>query len=68
MLLFSIKEVYEVLCYGGKDDIAMPEHERILLKQLLNDNDCIEASTGKIVDGKAHISSGALDGIRHQKN
>lgn len=65
MLLFSIKEVYAVLRYGGKDDIALAEGERLLLKKLLGENDCIEISSGIIECGNLRIKEGPLFGMEH---
>lgn len=64
-LLYSIKEVYAVLRYGGKDNIAIAEDERLFLSKLLGDNNCIELPSGVIEDGIARVNTGALTGLEH---
>ena len=64
-LLYSIKEVYSILKYDGKDDITLQENEREFLQRLLGTDDCIRVSSGDIIDGKLKIASGALMGMEN---
>ena len=61
-LIASIKEVYSMLSYDGKDDIALTETDMGLLRFLLGDGDCIKVSRGIMVDGVLKVDSGALVG------
>jgi transcriptional antiterminator NusG len=59
----SINEVYSILSYDNKNDIALNECEKQYLKRLLCNCDCIKASYGYIIDDIMHIKSGALVGM-----
>lgn len=55
-------EIYRILSYSGKNDIALKEQEIISLKSLYGINYCIEKSVGFIEGEKIRVNSGPLVG------
>jgi len=58
-----INEIYKIVNYGDKQDIAMRENERTMLKGLYGSNYCIKGSVGFIESDRIRIIEGALMGI-----
>ena len=55
-----------LLHYGNdKKNVVIRKRERILLEQLMNSENCVESSTGRIVDGEIEITGGALRGLEY---
>ena len=64
-LLWYVKEINSILSYDGEKDIALTESDIGVLKQLMDEDGCIEASRGDITDGVTRIHYGALAGKEH---
>lgn len=55
-------DIIRLLRYGDSDEIAVHEDEYKSLKGLLNNNQCVEVSTGFIEGDKIYIEEGPLIG------
>ena len=59
-----IKDAYRFLTYGGdRQDMAMREHEKAYMLRLMNEDFCMDASSGLLVGDRVKITSGPLVGL-----
>lgn len=59
----ACNDIYRIVNYGEKRDIAMRDSERIFLKRLYGVNNCIESSIGFIEGDKIKVTEGPLAGM-----
>lgn len=65
--IYTSNDIIKLLKYSGPDnEIYMSRHEQSTLLNFLNNDHCVESSTGIIVGDQIHIKSGPLVGFESQ--